>query len=360
MKVWLFSLLLAANTGVLYAQPVDLLQQLYGKKTSPLETLPSATLLKDEAGSILPLPMKTLTLSMRDRYESSRERLFLSDLMTCKGSKEICDEIAAIDAGITPKPMRQERFTRAKVLELIEKEFPGQSIQWVGGDSCQVIALAYPIKEDLVMKVVAEEFEDAPAGMRVIIQSVRVPTLAVLRHTNYTYKIRDFGDQVTRVFQNPRTRFAQLRMLAVDQDPSSQSEIEFLVQVSMRIEVEVLVAKDYLERGDRLTEANVELQWTNYQDQVFSDSKPVLGKLLKTRVQAGNPLRAWDLAREPEILRGDRVEAIISGNGLKINGVAQALEQGFIGQKIRIRLESTKKTITGKVIARSQVEVPSL
>ncbi len=75
---------------------------------------------------------------------------------------------------------------------------------------------------------------------------------------------------------------------------------------------------------------------------------------------AKHAIRSWDLTREPEVLRGDRIEAVISSGGVRLNSVAQALEPGFIGQKIRIRLETTKKSVMGIVIARSQVEVPSL
>ncbi len=354
MRIELFGLFLAIQAGVLSAQPVDLLQQLYGKK--PALAKPQ------EIGEDLvkPTPTEAPILVFRDRYEASRERIFLSDLLQCKGAKVMCKEILNIDVGAAPKPMRQERYTRSQISALIDKEFPGVTPTWEGVDSCQVVALSMGVNEEAVLRVISEEFEDAPAGMRVIIQSIRVPSLPMLRHSNYSYKLHEFGDQISRVFVNPRTRFAQLRMLAVDQDPASQSKIEFLVQVSLRIEVEALVLKEAKERGERLNADAVELQWINYQDQVFADPKLVVGKLLKSRLQALSPIRTWDITREPEVLRGDRVEAILSSNGLKINGVAQALEQGFIGQKIRIKLESTKKTIVGTVIARSQVEVPSL
>lgn len=356
MKVWLLSLLLASSAGELSAQPVDLLQQLYGKKSS---AAPSPAK-EEENEDLKPVPTETLTLTFRDRYEASRERLYLSDLIGCKGSKTLCDEIKAIDIGRAPKPLRQERYSRKQVADFIEKEFPSQALMWEGSEFCQVIALSAPVQEEAVMKVLQEEFEDAPAGLRVVIQSIRVPSLQMLRHNNYSYKILAFGDQVARVFQNPRTRFAQLKVVAVDQDPSSQSSIEFLVQVSLRIELDAPVLKTSKERGERLSEADFESEWINYQDQILLDPKQIIGKLLKTRVSAGNPIRNWDVTREPEVLRGDRVEAIVSGNGLKINGIAQALEQGFIGQKIRIRLDATKKTVMGTVIARSQVEVPTL
>ncbi|RYZ66129.1 MAG: hypothetical protein EOP09_13160, partial [Proteobacteria bacterium] len=184
MKVWLLSLLVASSTGVLSAQPVDLLQQLYGKKATP--TTPVKESEDDTVKSIVTEP---IILTLRDRFEASRERLFLSDVAVCKGSQTICDELLGIDIGTAPKPMRYERLARQRVTQLVEKELPGQMIKFEGPDFCQVSAVSSPVNEEAVMKVVTEEFEDAPAGLRVIIQSIRVPTLQMLRHNNYSYKM---------------------------------------------------------------------------------------------------------------------------------------------------------------------------
>lgn len=356
MKVWLTSLLLIAYASVLSAQPVDLLQQLYGKTASDSKrSLPESTVVEAK-----PDPIAPLIFTLNERFEASRERLFVGDLLSCKGPKTICDEAKLIDIGVAPKPLRYERYSPAQINHLLDGELYGHVVLWEGSDYCMVSAVSSPVNEESVMKVIREEFEDSPAGMRVAIQSIRVPTLQILRHSNYSYRVQNFGDQVTRVFQNPRTKLAQIRIEAIDLDPASQSLIEFSVQVSLSIEIEALVLKEGKERGERLTQDSFDLRWIPFQDQIMSDPKQIEGKLLKTRVQAGMPIRSWNLAREPEVLRGDRIEAIMSSNGLRMNSVAQALEPGFIGQKIRIKLESTKKTIMGTVIARSKVEVTSL
>ena len=196
--------------------------------------------------------------------------------------------------------------------------------------------------------------------MRVLVQSIRLPTVQVLRHNNYVYKVPGFTDQISRIYANPRTHFAQIKVVAVDQDPASQSSVEFIVQLSLRVEIQALVTTQARERGERLTPELVALEWIPFQDQIVTDEKLVVGKLLKTRVMPKQAIRTWDLMREPEVQRGDRIEAVINSGGVKLNSVAQALEPGFIGQKIRIRLDATKKTLLGVVIARSQVEVPSL
>lgn len=346
------------------AQPVDLLQQLYGRP-SPKES--------QEASSHAPTPRsasssaspealirESITLSLRDSYAVARERLFLSDVTTCRGAKNICDEVQGIDLGAAPKPMRQDRLTRQQLEGIVQKEFDAATVVWEGADHCLVSALSSPINEEAVVHVLEHEFQSAPTGMRIIIQSIRLPTMQVLRHNNYSYRVSNLTDQITRIYANPRTRFAQIKMLAVDQDPSSQATIEFIAQLSLRVEIQALVLTQVKERGERLTADALEMQWIPFQDQVVTDEKLVVGRLLRSRILAKHAVRTWDLTREPEVQRGDRIEAVINSGGVKLNSVAQALEPGYIGQKIRIRLEATKKNILGVVIARSQVEVPSL
>lgn len=363
MKYWFLSLFLSYSLE-LCAQPVDLLQQLYGKPSSPnANELPSNAQAPHSASSPsngLPIINETVTLSLRDSFTVARERLFLSDLAICHGSKKFCDEIKGIDLGSAPKPMRQDRIARQQVEATVQKEFDGATVVWEGANHCLVSALSSPINEEAVVRVLEHEFQVAPKGMRVIVQSIRLPTMQVLRHNNYIYRIPSFGDQISRVFTNPRSHFAQIKVLAIDQDPSSQATVEFLAQVNLRVEIQALVLTQAKERGERLSAEAIEMQWIPYQDQVVTDDKLLLGKLLRSRIMANQAIRTWDLTREPEVQRGDRIEAVINSGGIKLNSVAQALEPGFVGQKIRIRLEATKKNVLGVVIARSQVEVPSL
>ncbi|RYZ55391.1 MAG: flagellar basal body P-ring formation protein FlgA, partial [Proteobacteria bacterium] len=282
------------------------------------------------------------------------------DVASCRGLKKACDEINAIDIGAAPKPMRQDRITRVQVESIIQKEFASAEVVWEGTDSCLVTALSSPTNEEAVTRVIEKEFESAPKGMRVLVGSIRLPSMPVLRHNNYSYKIATYSDQISRVYSNPRTRFAQVKVQAHDLDPSSQAVVEFIVQVNLRVEIQALVMTQTKERGERLAADSIQLEWIPFQDQVVTDPSLLVGKLLRSRLMAKGVIRTWDLTREPEVLRGDRIEAVVNSGGVRLNSVAQALEPGFIGQKIRVRLEMTKKTILAVVTARAQVEVPSL
>ncbi len=361
MKYLFLSLFLSYSLE-LCAQPVDLLQQLYGKPTAQSGSqVPSQAQAPQSVSTpVLPAVNETVTLTLKENFAVARERMFLSDLASCRGPKMICDEMRGIDLGAAPRPMRQDRLSRSHVEAMVQKEFDAATVVWDGADHCLVTALSSPTNEEAVVRLLEREFEAAPKGMRVIVQSIRLPTMQVLRHNNYSYRIANFGDQISRVFANPRSRFAQVKILAVDQDPSSQATVEFIAQINLRVEIQALVLTQAKERGERLSADAIQLQWIPYQDQVVTDDKLLLGKLLRSRLMANAAIRTWDLTREPEVQRGDRIEAVINSGGIKLNSVAQALEPGFIGQKIRIRLEATKKNILAVVTARAQVEVPSL
>lgn len=362
MKYWFIGLCLFLQNHTCVAAQVDLLQQLYGRP-SPAKEAPSNAqapgAASDNSGP-MPVVNETLTLTFRTGFTVSRERMYLSDVATCRGLKKACDEINAIDIGSAPKPMRQDRITRVQVEAIIQKEFESAQVVWEGADSCLVSALSSPTNEEAVTKVIEKEFESAPKGMRVLVGSIRLPSMQVLRHNNYSYKIATYSDQISRVYSNPRTRFAQVKVQAHDLDPSSQAVVEFIVQVNLRVEIQALVMTQTKERGERLAADSIQLEWIPFQDQVVTDPSLLVGKLLRSRLMAKAAIRTWDLTREPEVLRGDRIEAVVNSGGVRLNSAAQALEPGFIGQKIRVRLEMSKKTILAVVTARAQVEVPSL
>lgn len=371
LKFWPLSLCLFLPFSNLFAAQPDLLQQLYGRPSPSKEAASNAQLpvsssnstpptASSDNSSPLPVVNETLTLTFRSGFTVSRERMYLSDVATCRGLKRACDEINAIDIGAAPKPMRQERVTKIQVEAIIQKEFESAQVLWEGAESCLVTALSSPTNEEAVTRVIEKEFESAPKGMRVIIGSIRLPTMQVLRHNNYSYKIPNYSDQISRVFSNPRTRFAQIKVQAHDLDPSSQAVVEFIAQVNLRVEIQALVMTQTKERGERLSADSIALEWIPFQDQVVTDEKLLVGRLLRSRLMTKAAVRTWDLTREPEVLRGDRIEAVVNSGGVRLNSVAQALEPGFIGQKIRVRLETTKKTILAVVTARAQVEVPSL
>lgn len=347
MKAWLLGFVMVATPA---AAEADLLEQLYGKiskKSVAVET---------------PVPVaaakEPIELRLLESCKIERERIYVQDLVSCSGPNEACQALSVAELGLAPKPGRQEKWTRDQVASLLAAEFPDQAITWSGAASTVVDAAAVTVPEDAVRSVLERHLAGIGGTVRLRIQSMRLPVLLQLRHSAYDFTLPHFNDEIQTVLQNPRRRFTQFRLVAKDTHLDSPANYEMTVAVTFIPEILAVVSKSNLQRSKRVTADDLEEKWLPYQEQVFTKAADLAGKIVRSKLTQGQAVRISDVTTEPDVYRGEKVEALLVGNGVKLNGVAEALESGAIGQKIRVRLEATKRNVLGTVVARSQVEVP--
>ena len=115
---------------------------------------------------------------------------------------------------------------------------------------------------------------------------------------------------------------------------------------------DVPVARSPLVRGQLLRDADVVMERRDVLVQ-----KDVLAKFptdddsleLAQAVPAGRPLLNHSIRVRPLIQRGRVVEAIYQDGTLSISLKVEALEDGALGQTVRVRNPKTKREIYGKV-----------
>jgi len=59
----------------------------------------------------------------------------------------------------------------------------------------------------------------------------------------------------------------------------------------------------------------------------------------------------------PLVKRGAEVTVVVTAPGLTVKAKGQALDDGYRDQELKVRRADTRKTIVGKVISPSEVEV---
>lgn len=349
MRAWLLALAMIATPAV---AETDLLEQLYGK-SSKIQTSVAVEAPDPETAANEPVELQLI-----ESCTIQRERIYVQDLVGCSGSDDVCRAIAVAELGLAPKPGRQEKWAREKIAALIAAEFPHQAIKWSGASVSVVNAAAVSVPEDAIRLVLEKELAKIGGSTRLRIQSIRLPSLLQLRHSAYDFALPQFDNDIQAVLQNPRRRYAQFRVVAKDTHLDSPSNYEMNIAVTFYAEVLGVVSKANLQRSQTITANDVEEKWVPFQEQVFTRASDLVGKIVRSKLTQGQAVRIWDVTAEPDVHRGEKVEALLIGNGVKLNGMAEALENGAIGQKIRVRLEATKRNVVGTVVARSQVEVP--
>jgi flagella basal body P-ring formation protein FlgA len=91
--------------------------------------------------------------------------------------------------------------------------------------------------------------------------------------------------------------------------------------------------------------------------QFFSEFDGLEHLELSRPVQAGNPLRRSDTRKSVLVRRGSPVQFLVSSvPGLSLSVKLEAVEDGFIGEQIRLRNPESGKVLTGLVTARGEVK----
>lgn len=123
---------------------------------------------------------------------------------------------------------------------------------------------------------------------------------------------------------------------------------------------EVPVLRKTLDRGMLISPSDIELVRLNLFQQpsdVADLSTEVVGRRLKSRIEAGGTLRRSQVDIPPLVTKGRKVVAVFKAGGLQASAGSVALDDGLKGETIRVRNESSKKVLKARVVTAEQVEV---
>ncbi|MCL1057812.1 flagellar basal body P-ring formation protein FlgA [Shewanella gelidimarina] len=129
--------------------------------------------------------------------------------------------------------------------------------------------------------------------------------------------------------------------------------------LSVRVDIlyPVVVAKATLGPGDLISQSDVAIDYveqSTLRGQQFDQLSQVVGARLKRRVAPQQPIFNNHLC---VVCKGDTVSIIARSQNFEIKTVGEALHDGNLGDKIRIKNSHSQKTLNAKVIAVGQVEV---
>ena len=123
---------------------------------------------------------------------------------------------------------------------------------------------------------------------------------------------------------------------------------------------EVPVLNKPLERGMMITPSDIELVRLNMFKQpadVADNLEDVIGRAVKNRMGAGETLRKSLIDIPPLVTQGQKVTLHYRAGGLQATAGGTAIDDGLRGDVIRVRNDSSKKTLKAKIITAEQLEV---
>ncbi len=118
------------------------------------------------------------------------------------------------------------------------------------------------------------------------------------------------------------------------------------------------VATRHLERGEIVRPGDLTLEVINtslVRQGQLADADSIIGKEVKRPVTKGDPFRVAALDAPLVIKRGDPVEIELQAGMITVNSMGIAMNNGRVGERIRVKNGQSERTISVRVIAAGKV-----
>jgi flagellar basal body P-ring formation protein FlgA len=119
------------------------------------------------------------------------------------------------------------------------------------------------------------------------------------------------------------------------------------------------IAKKDIGRGDIISREQIGTTLVNVSNirQAFvSDSAAVIGQEAKRNIGQGEPFKTSSLDSPTAIKRGEMVTLESLAGSITVNSAGTALADGRVGQKIRVRNNTSERVVSGVVIRQGLVQ----
>jgi flagella basal body P-ring formation protein FlgA len=132
------------------------------------------------------------------------------------------------------------------------------------------------------------------------------------------------------------------------------------LSANIRIHDQVLVAKRFLRRGTILSDADFQAErreLSTLPGGYETDPQQLIGRRLQRALMVGKVISPRAVKMPPAVRRGEIVTLIAGQNGIEITSSGIALKDASVGERLKVRNESSQRIIEGKVTADRRVEV---
>ena len=139
-----------------------------------------------------------------------------------------------------------------------------------------------------------------------------------------------------------------------------QEKEKIFLRTKVSVYEDIVVAKKRLQRGDVLgtLEAGMEERdVAALNSGVIRDINQAYGKQARTYIPNENPIYDFMVMDRPFVKRNDKIKMTMSSEGVTISADGLALEDGNMGQSIKVKNMTSGKTIMGTVSGSGEVIV---
>ena len=256
-----------------------------------------------------------------------------------------------------PRPGAMEKYSRADLEQFVRSHllpYTG-NLAWVGANFVKVHAAAQLLQTGDMAEAVKQEVAQA-LGARFphvgIELAAPVPALD-LPPGKVSWQVRPVdADRLL-------ARLPVWVDISVDGHYSRTAVLSYALKLGQVVRV----ARRDLPAGSVIAEADFEAKQqdvTEVLQEVLPGNEFEAGARTKKSIRKGQMLLRDQLSPQGMVLRGDSVKLLLSDGGLQIETRAIAEQDGVIGQRVKIRPETSVAAVTGLIVGPGVVRVEGM
>ena len=294
-----------------------------------------------------------VTVHMPEKVNCQGVSLQLADVVRLKGEDtELIAKIGEVDLGYMPAPKFSRAIDQGTVRIALEKAFPETQFKFTGKAKTRVYPKTQVINaqqiEAAARAIIEPRFEgqDVEFALRTPIQPIEVPlgrktTEVKGRQGSSTLGTQSQGVAVDILIDGElwRTQWTSWKIVTWQQVPVLTMPVQkgkTLTPAMFRME----------RRRQALTAGAAPLQ-----------PEETVEAQAKRNLVPGEPVFPSDVERTLVIKKGNRVQLEVIAGGVSARSQAIALEDAYMGDTVRVRMETTNKEIIGSVVGRNRAEI---
>lgn len=291
-----------------------------------------------------------LRVVVQNNVQVSGERILLGQISKITGGSETLREaIAGIDLGPGPRPGQERRIT-GNSISVALTNIAGAGIQATVPGQVQVIGASQRISEASLEEAFKRYVKNAAGEDEVALSGIEVRGVKPLPLGKIALTPLKTGRE--EIKGKTSLRLA----VAVDGEDYGQVTVSGWVDRY----AQVVCAARSVSRNTILTAEDLCFQRINIAkapDRLVFDTAEAVGKRVRSSLQAGKCLQQHKLFEVPLVERGDRVKLLVSAGPVNVSTLGVAKADGGAGDQIRVENLSSRKTVIGRVVDDTTVEV---
>ncbi len=291
--------------------------------------------------AVFALPARAETVNLPATVEVDSAGITVATLVPELAAKPI----GGLKLADAPEFGRSETLTRDAVAALLREKAPEFAVtNWTGAPAVKIGRKARTLTEDEVRQWLVATLQN---------EHVRDRGELELRITR-SWKAVSVPDEALefRLVDLPLSGIGPSFVARVAVECAGSRITTVQVPVQAKVWKEVLVAGSTLMRGQSLAGAEVRTERRDVlmtRDYVTPDQVAGGGHELVSNVTMGQLLTGRALRVKPAVTRGTVVDGLVTDGAMTISMKVEVLEDGAIGQNLRVRNVKTRREMLGKV-----------